>query len=240
VHAALRALSARQGLLTTVQKSRDSHPPAGVRSLRFHMHTSDGQTRAVTQVLRTTGGDCRRVVERSLSELFAQCGLPRAFRWADGDWVPLSEDARAERDNRGDPAPQPQPPPAEPPVAAAYAADNVARPPRAADGSPVDLASALKSLDPLLNAVAAVPWLPLDEAGAARRHYIIHHVIRELASAGWAIERGCVKIWNGRRDADALEAEELAAGTDAASAQALKMVVFHARALEAELGPPTV
>ena len=86
--------------------------------------------------------------------------------------------------------------------------------------------------------MAAVPWLPLDAEGAARRHYIIHHVVRELATAGWAIERGAMKVWAGARDADALSAEEMALGLDAASAQALKMVVFHARQLEAELGAP--
>jgi hypothetical protein len=226
-----------------VQKSHDIHPPAGVRTLRFHVRAAGGKTRVITQLLKTTGGDCRRVVERSLAELFTQCGLPPSFRWGAGDWGVMSEEARAERDNRGDDAPE-QPAAQEPPaapLAAAYdpAAAVRAPSPAGAQSSP-DLAAALAGLDPLLNAVAAVPWLPLDSEGNQRRHYIIHHVVRELAVQGWALERGAMKVWSGARDADALAAEEQALGLDAASAQALKMVVYHARQLEAELGPPAV
>ena len=226
-----------------MQKSRDSHPPAGVRKLRFHVHAAGGKTRVVTQVLRTTGGDCRRVVERSLAELFAQMGLPSAFRWGTGDWGVLSQDERDARDNRNADgaaaaAESPQQAP-EPHVPAAYDTAAAVRPAGARSaGSPEEFAAALAALDPLLNAVAAVPWLPADAAGAARRHYIIHHVMRELATGGWAIERGCMKIWSGARDGDALTAEELALGLDGASAQALKQVMFHTRQLEAELGPP--
>ena len=239
----LNRLLAPQGLLSTVQKSRDSHPPAGVRTLRFHVHAAGGGTRVVTQVLRTTGGDCRRVVERSLCDLFGQLGLPREFRWGDGDWDVLSGEERAARDNRGDTtsdeAAAPEAAAPEAPTPPAYDAQAVARSPklRDASGAPQDLAAALAGLDPLLQAAAAVPWLPLDAEGAERRHYIIHHVIRELAAAGWALERGCLKVWQGARDADALAAEEMAAGVDAASAQALKMVVYHTRKMEAELGP---
>ena len=250
--ASLTRVCAAQGLLSTVQKSRDSHPPAAVRTLRFHVQDTGGDVRTVQQVLRTTGGDCRKVVAQSLSDLFGKLGLPRAFRWGEGAWEPLSEAARADRDNRGgetsaDLTPEPAEPsakaqPVEASVPPAYDASAVARPRpptlRDAQGQPQDLAAALRSLDPLLNAIAAVPGLPHDAAGAERRHYIIHHALGELTTQGWALERGAAKVWAGARNADALAAEEEALGVDAASAQALKMVVFHARQLEKELGPP--
>ena len=244
-------MRAAQGLLSTVQKSRDSHPPAAVRTLRFHVQDTGG-VRVVQQVLRTTGGDCRKVVANSLSDLFGKLGPPRAFRWGEGAWDVLSESVRAERDNRGGetsadlqpeaPEPVVQAQPAEASVPPAYDAAAVARPRkptlRDAQGQPQDLAAALRSLDPLLNAIAAVPWLPHDAEGASRRHYIIHHALGELTAQGWTLERGAAKVWAGARNADALAAEEEALGVDAASAQALKMVVFHARQLEKELGPP--
>ena len=34
-----------------------------------------GEFRRVAVDIRTTGGDCRNVVEKSLAELFAQCGV---------------------------------------------------------------------------------------------------------------------------------------------------------------------
>jgi hypothetical protein len=165
-----------------VQKSRDSHPPAAVRTLRFHVEAKGGGTRIVQQTLRTTGGDCRKVVTVALSELFGQLGLPRTFRWGEGAWDVLSEDARAERDNRGGESSVDATPAAEVPPAYDAAAVASPRKPvlRDASGQPQDLAAALKGLDPLLNAIAVVPWLPRDAEGAARRHYIIHHVIREL------------------------------------------------------------
>ena len=252
--APLTRVCAAQGLLSTVTKSRDSHPPAAVRTLRFHVQDTGGGVRVVQQVLRTTGGDCRKVVASSLSDLFGKLGLPRAFRWGEGAWDVLSQSARDERDNRGgetsadlqheqaEPEPIVAAQPTEASVPPAYDAAAVARPRkptlRDAQGQPQDLAAALRSLDPLLNAIAAVPWLPHDAAGGERRHYIIHHALGELTAQGWALERGAAKVWAGARNADALAAEEEALGVDAASAQALKMVVFHARQLEKELGPP--
>lgn len=239
------SLAALQGMLTTVQKARDSHPPAGVRTLRFHLvgGSGGGGVRTVQQVLRTTGGDCRRVVERALSDLFAQCGLPRAFRWGDGDWALLTEEELKTRDNRGDgtTAAAAEPEAAAEPVPPAYDPAAVARQPsrlRDSRGAPRDLAAALAALDPLLNALAAVPWLPATPEGAERRHYLLHTVVRELEADGWQLERGCAAIWAGERAAEALLAAEAARGVDAASQEALKQVLFHARALEAELGPP--
>ena len=227
-----------------MQKSRDNHPPAAVRTLRFHVEAKGGGVRTVQQVLRTTGGDCRKVVTQALSELFGQLGLPRAFRWGDGAWDVLSDSERAARDNRGGESSVDHHAAAEAPVVPpAYDAAAVATPRkpdlRDAQGQPRDLASALRGLDPLLNAIAVVPWLPRDAEGASRRHYIIHHVLRELSTQGWSLERGAAKVWAGARNADALAAEEEALGLDGASAQALKMVVFHARALDKELGPPS-
>ena len=232
------SLAALQGLLSTVQKSKDSHPPAQIQRLAFHVHASNGGTRRVEVLLKTTGGNCKAVVERSLAGLFGQLGLPPAFRWGSGDWEVLSESVRAERDNRGDSAESSvdlsdvAPAAAQPPPTPERAAP--ARPERSAD----DLAAALKQLDPALNALAFTPWLPANEEGAKRRHLLLHDILPGLVAEGWAIERGVHRIWLGERDSAALVAGEEAAGTDAASCAAAKMVLFHTKALEAELGPP--
>ena len=47
---------------------------------------SKGSLRVVEAALKTTGGDCRNVMEKSLVQLFSACGLPPQFRWGDGDW----------------------------------------------------------------------------------------------------------------------------------------------------------
>jgi len=235
------SLTLLNGLLATVQKSRDSHPPAAVRTLRFTLLAADGSTREVQSVLRTTGGDCRRVVERALGDLFEQCGLPRAFRWSDGDWDVLSEEKRAARDNRGDSSPevvQAEPEPAASSTSSQPQAQAQSRSKMTDEaGNEVDLATALTRMDPLLEAVAAVPWLPFDAEGAARRHYIITTVLAELEVSGWPLQRGCHKIWAGARNVDALLLEEAGLGLDAATQQALKAVAFHTRNFEAELGP---
>ena len=232
------SLSVLQGLLSTVQKSKDSHPKAGIQRLRFHVHDGD-RTRVVEQVLKTTGGDCRLVVERSLAELFTKLGLPPSFRWGAGDWSVLSESERAARDNRGGAEETVSEQPPAQPLPPAFDAQAVA-PRRAPPGDARDLAEALAAMDPLLHAVAAVPWLPSSPEGAARRHYLIHDVVGSLEAEGWNISRGVGKIWTGARDSDALMAEEDSAGVDAASLQALKAVLFHAHRLEQELGPPAV
>lgn len=37
--------------------------------------------------LRTTGGDCRNVVQRALTTFFRDCGLPEHFQWAEGAFM---------------------------------------------------------------------------------------------------------------------------------------------------------
>lgn len=241
------SLSYLQGLLSTVQRARDVHPPAAVQRLTFHLREGDPQRiRVVQHVVRTTGGDCRAVVQRSLSELFSKCGLPAEFRWGTGDWQLLSKEELAERDNRGPNETADEPAgatkglsEAERPAAqpAAFDAEAVARQ-RQPHGDARGLADALKRLSPMFEALAAVPWLPLTPAGAERRHYLTHHVLGTLATDGWRIERGVTRIWRGERDADALVRDELLKGTDAASAEALKAVLSFTLQLEAELGPP--
>lgn len=190
-------------------------------------------------LLKTTGGDCRKVVERSLGDFFTTLSLPRLFKWGDGDWSVLSGDALAKRDNRDEkqrdsvaeeaahatPAPTPAPAP-EP------------APPTSDAEATAALAAALAALDPLLQALAAVPWLPETAEGAARRHFIVHNVLGDLRRDGWALDSAAAKIWGGAVDADEIAASELARGTDHASVLAARSIVFHTKQFREEMGEP--
>jgi hypothetical protein len=231
------SLAALQGLLSTVQKQKDGHPPAAIHRLGFHVHAAEGGTRRVSATLKTTGGNCKAVVERGLGELFSKLGLPPSFRWAAGDWAVLSQAERDGRDNRGDgdgraaaEEAQPQPPqPSPQPRRQQQAAAAAAPPP--------PLAETLAALDPLLHALAAVPWLPATEDGALRRHMLLHDIMPDLQRRGWLLERAAHKVWLGERDTAALLAAEGAAGADAASLEAIKTLLYHAKRLDKELGP---
>jgi hypothetical protein len=233
------SLAALQGLLTTVQKQKDGHPPASIQRLRFHVYESGSQTRTVELLLKTTGGDCRSVVQRSLGQLFSSVGLPPNFRWGTGDWAVLSEETRKERDTRGgsEEVVEPPPPPPDPP----RQEEPQARPARAAAAPPTDpipLAEALLKLDPILAALACVPWLPPTEDGALRRHHLLHEALPALERDGWRLSRGAQKVWLGLRNAETLLEEERSAGLDAASGEALRALLFHTYRLEEELGAP--
>eukprot|EP00455_Lapot_gusevi_P033913 TRINITY_DN3722_c0_g1_i2.p1 TRINITY_DN3722_c0_g1~~TRINITY_DN3722_c0_g1_i2.p1 ORF type:complete len:202 (+),score=2.00 TRINITY_DN3722_c0_g1_i2:61-666(+) len=65
----------------------EGHPPAGFHDLVFFVHRPAADTSAgfhkIALRLRTTGGNCKNTLEKSLGELFFQCGLGREFDWDD-------------------------------------------------------------------------------------------------------------------------------------------------------------
>jgi hypothetical protein len=64
--------------LKCVQEAHDEaspFPPRQRRRFEFYVPAGGGEFKRVGVNIFTTGGDCRNVVQRSLIELFAQCGM---------------------------------------------------------------------------------------------------------------------------------------------------------------------
>lgn len=75
--------------------------PHLINPFSLNRTAEDGRFREVGLDLRTTGGDCRNLVQRSLEAFFRDCGLPEKFAWAEGDWsysieAPPTEEEREE------------------------------------------------------------------------------------------------------------------------------------------------
>lgn len=64
-------------------------PPAQTLNLRFYiLQDVNNVSQVVPQsfMLRTTGGNCKHVVQTSLSAFFGRCGLSDVFKWDDVYW----------------------------------------------------------------------------------------------------------------------------------------------------------
>ncbi|KAK9820548.1 hypothetical protein WJX72_011517 [[Myrmecia] bisecta] len=91
----------------------------------------------------------------------------------------------------------------------------------------------LKRLDPLLAAVAAVPWMGTED-GRERANFIQKNVLDELEAQGWDLRGGVQRIWQGERDID-----QLSQRLDIGSRAALSGILFHTAKIEEQHGPPT-
>jgi len=105
-HVNQESFSRFQAFLDDVRDKNTAPPRAGLHAYRFYLKTKDdGLFQEVALELRTTGGDCRNVVQRSLEGFFKQCGLPEKFIWAEGDWnyniEVMSEEERQQREQEG-------------------------------------------------------------------------------------------------------------------------------------------
>jgi hypothetical protein len=58
-----------------------------VHEYDFYLKTGEGEFKKVRLELRTTGGDCKHLVKKSLGTFFAECGLPDQFDWDKGAYV---------------------------------------------------------------------------------------------------------------------------------------------------------
>ena len=96
------SLKTIQGVLDAVTKSK-SIPDAGIKRLRFYVRDESAPegTRVVPFTFKTTGGDCRNLVARQLTQLFDAVGVPSAFKWEPGDWEHSPKSAE-NASNRGD------------------------------------------------------------------------------------------------------------------------------------------
>lgn len=105
-HVNQESFSRFQAFLDEVRDQTTAPPRAGLHAYRFYLKTKEeGKFQEVALELRTTGGDCRNVVQRSLEGFFKQCGLPERFTWAESDWVysieRMSEEERKRQEEEG-------------------------------------------------------------------------------------------------------------------------------------------
>jgi hypothetical protein len=247
---------ARRGNAAALETLRDfcaglagaaaGRPPAAIRTLEFVLppRRVGAAVRRVRSTLKTTGGDCRRLVEASLGELFAGCGVAGRFAFDGGEFAPSAD------------RPPPTPAAVEATRARAAAAgfpsqaiseaeftqlqaDQAAARGEgaAAEASVEAFAADLARLDPLLAAAAAVPWLEAagDAEGARRAALIRADAVDSLEAWGWGVRAPLARLWAGAR----AEAEVVgdAVGGARAAAQAL---LLHARRLDAAHGKEVV
>jgi hypothetical protein len=77
----------------------------GLHAYKFYLKTKeDGHFHVVSLEMRTTGGDCRNLVQKSLETFFTDCGLESKFVWGEGDWQyaieRMTEEEREEVERR--------------------------------------------------------------------------------------------------------------------------------------------
>jgi hypothetical protein len=172
-------------------------PPAAIRTLEFVLppRRAGAAARRVRSTLKTTGGDCRRLVEASLGELFAGCGVAvKGFAFDGGEFAPgldrppptpaAVEATRARAAAAGFPSQAIS----EAEFTQLQADQAAARGEGAAAEASVEaFAADLARLDPLLAAAAAVPWLEAagDAEGARRAALIRADVVDCLEAWGW-------------------------------------------------------
>ena len=152
------SLSELTGYLSNVANPDEEWMPAQTISMPFFLQgTGDDESlRRIDFRLRITQGDCKRLVQKQLEELFKTAGVPDpAFTWDDKFWRP--QEALKEWDDEDEDAEQ-------------------ERPPR------MTVDDALKTMDPMLQAIAAVPWLRDTDRVAV---YVREKAFQDLESHGW-------------------------------------------------------
>ena len=160
----------------------------------FHVRDDEreGGTREVRFTLRTTGGDCRNVMKRDLGKLFAAVGIERDFEWDEEDWrtIRTDEEVEEERRRRNEH------------VETSRSSGggrrrwrrrigNNRRTARRRTRETREVHRALKDLDPALEAIAAVAWLPDVEKDAKegeRKRIVQYEVIPHLVREGWNLK----------------------------------------------------
>eukprot|EP00959_Pyramimonas_sp_CCMP1952_P472347 9499883-Pyramimonas_sp.AAC.1 len=100
------------------------------------------------------------------------------------------------------------------------------------DGHIVNLRDAMVALDPLLEAVAAVQWIPVDDT---RDSVIRKDVIDHLEENGWKIREAAHALWRGERDISVYESK-----VDPNSYALISRVLEHIKEFEAEQEPVRV
>jgi hypothetical protein len=182
--------------------STHAYPPASIKAVHFSV--PDAKKLQRTRVLlKTTGGDCSRLVQQTFRQLLERCGLNGAV-YFDGDQFNPKPERRAPEQRPAGPRPAPPSPERVDQIRAEAAAagfpsqtiteeqfeeleaDQAARrgDKAAAANASEALRADLERLEPLLRACAAVPWLPRDEDGLRRVAKIKAEVVDGLEAWG--------------------------------------------------------
>ena len=171
-----QSLSELTGFLSNVSNPEERFAPAQKISMEFYIHGSDDGSplNKIDFKLRTTGGDCKRLVQRQLTELFQTAGVPKPdFTWDEKFWKtqeglrPWDEEEEEESSSES-----------------------------AADSKPAKkviktLPELLEALDPVLQAIAAVPWLNQSDRIAT---FVRTKAFDDLAQQGWKNLRPAAEV----------------------------------------------
>lgn len=218
------SLAVLQGFLSSVKKLQGEYPPAGVHRLKFHIRGQNNELRQVGTVLKTTGGDCRKLVEVSLSNLFATCGLSPIFRWDPGYWEMSEVDDGLLKPDPSESASYTRPSTTNPPSPPPQSSQPAKAEPTKESGEPLT-AEDFEQLEGLFEAVAAVPWLVAQADDQVE--IITNDVLPEFEERGWEISEAATRIWQGERDEASLKK-----GLNNASQVAIDRLLFHTHLFE--------
>ncbi|KAL0022488.1 hypothetical protein WJX79_010730 [Trebouxia sp. C0005] len=220
----------------TLAQATNAYPPAMAENIVFVLRDPQtGKPRTVRTLLRTTGGDCSQAVGKSMASLFAGAGSPSLFYWDPGMWQlsnksadeAVVQDARAKAaaaDLRELPAASPE-----------ASGNSLAEDEAEGDAGLAAVKAQIQKLEPLLAALAAVPWIDPGAEDGQRVPYIKTAVLDEVEGMGWDIRGGVTRIWAGDRDL-----ADILASKDPGSKIALETVIRLAKLFEEDFGKKTV
>lgn len=211
------------GVLDTIQAAKNGFPPARKLVLPFYLRekSETQEFRMATLKLRTTGGNCKALVEEALGDFFQDCGLKPGFKWPASSWGTFAsidelrqhqkeEEEEAENKNH------------QPESAPAYWGTQ----------APVvdhSIDALLEQNDDVFKIIAACPWLD-EEYKDVRNHFQVEGGLDEYEKNGYKIKNAVHSIWNGERDIN-----QLIVGVTIESAQIIQRILMHTMDIESQL-----
>lgn len=247
-------------------RSPTSYPAATVKNFSFTLPNDNGQIQQVRCQIKTTGGDCSKLVQQRLADLLFQCGVNSNFYFDRDEFrpklpplrprivhKPKSPGSKASSESSVQP-------PYEQVFAEARTKALAAGVPsqtitedefnklerqqtenkeaKEAASAQVDaLAADLEKLNPLLQAVALVPWMmhaKEDPKSLEKAEIVKTKVLDELESWGWDVRGPVRKIWAGERDE-----KVLVKGKEGGTVAAIQTLLMHAKAGDEAMGKKT-
>lgn len=126
--------------------------------------------RKVEFALRTTGGDCKNLVQRQLEDLFRSVGIEDpTFEWDDKFWQSDTKLKPQDFDDDDDDAKK-------------EGKEDGETSSRNKKAPPMSIDEILQNLDPVLQAIAAVPWLQPNDRIAV---FVKEKAFSDLEAQGW-------------------------------------------------------